>query len=48
MKKCWNVCTGGISRSKKESDRMMEHKCSFCGEKENEERVLVGDEMGNV
>jgi ATP-dependent Clp protease ATP-binding subunit ClpX len=27
---------------------MTEHKCSFCGEKENEARVLVGDECGNV
>ena len=27
---------------------MTEHKCSFCGEKENEERVLVGEENGDV
>ena len=27
---------------------MTEHKCSFCGEKETEVNVLVGDENGNV
>ena len=27
---------------------MTEHKCSFCGEKETEANVLVGDENGNV
>ena len=27
---------------------MTEHKCSFCGEKEEEAKVLVGDENGNV
>ena len=27
---------------------MTEHKCSFCGEKEEESRVLVGDENGSV
>ena len=27
---------------------MKEHKCSFCGEKEEESRVLVGDENGSV
>ena len=27
---------------------MMEHKCSFCGVKEDEKNVLVGDESGNV
>ena len=27
---------------------MTEHKCSFCGVKENEDNVLVGDECGSV
>ena len=27
---------------------MTEHKCSFCGEKEDETNILVGDENGNV